>query len=315
MFTPMRSSALALCLALVAVSHANMCPPRHVPGINQININVLGRTRTFYVFIPDNMPTTPSPAIFSFHGCGSSPLKFEFESALNTRAEKALMYNIYLEGTDNTGGASPRLGWNSGFSQCNTRGEVNDVEFAKSAFAWVRDNLCVEEKHIFAAGFSNGGSMVFNLTCEMNDYFAAFAFAGSTMPASAYPDSESCNVPTEKMKPMLGLCGGTDGCSSTIEPWFGRYSGLYECTGAPVVDKVSDTTTCYGHRQCGPQRDQEVEYCLVEELGHCWSGADCCDSQCINQSPQNIDYSDAVIRFFRAVVAAKQTGNATLSEA
>lgn len=101
-------------------------------------------------------------------------------------------------------------------------------------------------------------TQVFNLTCEMNDYFAAFAFAGSTMPASAYPDSESCGVPFEKMKPMLGLCGGTDGCSTSIEPWFGRYSGLYECTGAPVVDKVSDTTTCYGHRQVLPPRNTHI---------------------------------------------------------
>ena len=58
---------------------------------------------------------------------------------------------------------------------------------------WANDNLCVNRERIFASGFSNGGSMVFNLTCEMNSYFAGFAYTGATMPPATYPISDTCN--------------------------------------------------------------------------------------------------------------------------
>jgi hypothetical protein len=29
------------------------------------------------------------------------------------------------------------------------------------------------------------------------------------------------------MKSVFGVCGGSDGCSSSMAPWFSRYSGLY----------------------------------------------------------------------------------------
>ena len=40
---------------------------------------------------------------------------------------------------------------------------------------------------------------------------------------------------------------------------------------------------------------------MVKNLGHCWSGNDCCDNQCVNQSPDNMDFSIKALDFFNEV--------------
>lgn len=97
---------------------------------------------------------------------------------------------------------------------------------------------------------------------------------------------------------MLGLCGRKDGCGNTISSWFREYAMLSKCVDPVQEDSLSPTSTCYRHRQCGVSRDQPLEYCMVEDLGHCWSGNDCCDSQCTNQDPNNMDFSRHTLSWF-----------------
>mmetsp|Transcript_146129 Transcript_146129/g.207125 ORF Transcript_146129/g.207125 Transcript_146129/m.207125 type:complete len:310 (+) Transcript_146129:62-991(+) len=301
-------------MALVAIVAGTKCPSTRPPGLNQVVIEVDGKERNFYVFIPDDMTMEPSPAIVSFHGCGSSPFKFEFESSMNVKANKNKWFNVYMEGTDDTGGT--RLGWNAGYSTCNTKGAVNDVHFTQAVHTWMLENLCVETSAIFASGFSNGGSMIFNITCELPHFFAGFSFTGSTWPAAQYPDSDTCNggIPLSAMKPVFGVCGSEDGCSSSIAPWYSRYSGLFECRDPSSEFELTPTTTCHRHEQCGDGGELAVEYCLISQLGHCWSGGDCCDEKCRSQSFNNPDASTLVIDFFKRVRQGQlQKNNATLS--
>lgn len=147
----------------------------------------------------------------------------------------------------------------------------------------------------------------------MNGIFAGFAFTGSTMPASAYPDSEMCNIELNKIKPIFGGCGGSEGCSGTIKPWFTNYARIFDCQDPAVETRLSETTVCTEHKQCGAEKDSRIEYCVVERMGHCWSrGGGCCDNQCMNQSPENIDLSEKLIKFFDAVVEQPIAGHADM---
>ena len=75
-----------------------------------------------------SLPLPPSLSLPPSHtGIGPAPLQY---------------FNVYTKGTDNSGGSSERLGWNAGFSQCNTRGEVNDVDFVRAVVLWQLENLC-----------------------------------------------------------------------------------------------------------------------------------------------------------------------------
>jgi len=298
-------------LLTTAGIHAR-CPASVGPGEHLRTVTVGGVQRNFYVYVPQGLGTRESPGVMMIHGCGSSPMKFEMESQMNARAEQKAYYNVYPEGTYQ-GSGSPRLGWNAGFSQCATGGAVNDVDFTRATVLWMLENLCIDSSQIYASGFSNGGSMAFNLTCEMSDVFGGFAFTGSTQPPSTYPSSPTCGggLRPEDIKPMLGLCGKLDGCGNTIESWFGEFSRFSTCAGNPRVNRVSSTSTCYKYTNCGANKNEPLEYCMVDDLGHCWSGNDCCDNNCLNQDAANMDFSTHILDFFTGVTPRADALNST----
>eukprot|EP00729_Bicosta_minor_P007259 gene7259-20962_t len=296
----------SLFFASLTASALALCPSTIGPGEHLQTVVVGGVERTFYVYVPKGLGERASPGVVMLHGCGSSPDKFEMESQMNVRAETDGYYNIYMKGT-----GSNQLGWNAGFSQCTTGGAVNDVDFTRAVALWMLENLCVDPARLFAAGFSNGGSMTFNLTCTMSDTFAGFSFVGSTQPPSTYPSEPTCGRDGKPVKPMLGLCGKLDGCGNTIESWFNEFGRFSGCTGKAVETKVSTTSTCWKFSNCGKGKDGPLEYCMVDNLGHCWSGNDCCDSQCSNQDPNNLDFSKHVLDFFTGIPRSKLAVNGT----
>lgn len=288
-----------IAIAKCVVPSNGRCPSQLTPGEHLVTLNVGGRDREVYVMVPPGLTAKEvRPAIVMWHGCGSSPEKFEMESLMNEHASRRGWFNVYPKGTttDPDGG---RLGWNAGLSTCSTGGLVNDVDFARAVVLWLLETLCVDETRIFAAGFSNGASMTFNLTCSMPEAFAAFAFTGATMPTSLYP--AACGLSSENVRPVLGICGGDDGCGPSIGKWFTEYAAASKCTDAAVFSKPSATTSCGAHARCGAGGDAALEYCRIEGLGHCWSGNDCCDARCTGQNPANIDMSAKVLDFFEAV--------------
>ena len=295
-------------LLVLGLAHAASaaCPSRLSPGEHMVGVGIAGVERTFFISVPVEV-STPRPAVTMWHGCGSSPEKFELESQMNVNAAERNVYNIYPQGT-----GTPRLGWNAGFSQCSTGGLVNDVDFARAVVLYAIENLCVETTEIYAAGFSNGGSMVFNLTCAMSDTFSAFSFTGASMPQATYP--AACGAAF--VRPVLGMCGSQDGCSSGMASWLTAYSGISNCTDGVNTTEYSATTTCHEHATCGAGEKSPLSYCMVQGLGHCWSGNDCCDQQCSGQDPANIDASAHVLSFFDKVPkeAAVQLDQAALAK-
>eukprot|EP01062_Namystynia_karyoxenos_P056261 TRINITY_DN47231_c0_g1_i1.p2 TRINITY_DN47231_c0_g1~~TRINITY_DN47231_c0_g1_i1.p2 ORF type:complete len:327 (+),score=108.59 TRINITY_DN47231_c0_g1_i1:70-981(+) len=286
--------AALLCLLAPA---AGRCPSAVAPGEHQRVLRVGGRDRTYYFKVPsaagEQRIRNPRPAVIMLHGCGSSPEKFERESRMNEAAERRGWYNVYPEGT--TTGTS--LGWNAGSSTCQTGGLVNDVDFIRAVVQDVKDNLCVDTARVFAAGFSNGGSMTFNLTCETPDIFAAFSVTGMDQKSDTYP--ENCGLSPEQIRPMVAICGSTDfACAAGFGRFTEGYAQRSHCTDSPAERQVTATTTLTSHAKCGASGKQDFDAYSIAGLGHCWSGNDCCDSNCLNQNPANIDSSERVLDFF-----------------
>lgn len=300
----MRTMLLAACVA-GAVAR---CPSELTPGNHLRSLTVGGQERRYYAYVPHGNEGHPRAMLTMWHGCGSSPEKFEMESAMDAAAERHGVINVYPEGTYSS---ATRQGWNAGFSTCGD-GRANDVDFAKAVVLDMIEHACVDVSKIYASGFSNGGSMTSNLTCEMSDVFRAYSITGSSMPNAVFP--AHCSLPNVA-KPVVNVCGGTDGCSRSVASWFNEYAGASRCTDAAVTTEVSATTTCHKHSSCGAAGDEPLEYCLIAGLGHCWSGNDCCDTQCLNQNPANLDSSDYILKFFGSLPAARSVLSADQMQA
>jgi hypothetical protein len=62
---------------------------------------------------------------------------------------------------------------------------------------------------------------------------------------------------------------------------------------------------------CGVNKNEPLEYCMVDDLAHCWSGNDCCDDECLDQDPANMDFSAHILDFFSAIPRRAGMLNAT----
>jgi len=228
------------------------------------------------------------------HGCGSSPEKFELESGMNVAAAERGYINVYPQGTT----TRTSLGWNAGAAGgCQTDRSTNDVDMVRAVLLDLIDSVCIDPSRIYAAGFSNGGQMTFNLTCELPEAFAAFSVTGMSQSSVTYP--ANCGLQASEIRPMLAVCGTTDfACAAGYSGFVRGYAERAGCTGSGSTTEVSSTTTLTSYNTCGASGKQSFDAYSIKGLGHCWSGNDCCDSQCINQDPANIDQSRIILDFF-----------------
>jgi polyhydroxybutyrate depolymerase len=128
---------------------------RLAPGTTAVELMVGGQPRSFTIHAPSTYTgTTAVPLVIDFHGLH----------------EGALLHQGYVlavpDGIDNA--------WNVG-PCCTESRALDDVGFARAIVDHVRETACIDERRVYATGYSNGGGMSFKLGCDAADVFAAIA--------------------------------------------------------------------------------------------------------------------------------------------
>ena len=206
-------------------------------GRNDYVINVDNAPRQFIVYVPNRYdPSRPTPVVFMFHGSNQSGnVMYESTDWVN-KAEKENSVIIFP-----TGWKYPLIGerglhekWNAAtLSQQVPPGTElkDDVHFVRVMLDNIKATFNVDNKRIFATGFSNGGGFVLTrLMIEMNDAFAAFAISGS------------------------GLFGGPEGGIDASKAALRVNASLYSVLGTND-EKVSEGT---GHPRPFPIRAEDI---------------------------------------------------------
>eukprot|EP01060_Flectonema_neradi_P022719 TRINITY_DN3095_c0_g2_i10.p1 TRINITY_DN3095_c0_g2~~TRINITY_DN3095_c0_g2_i10.p1 ORF type:complete len:248 (+),score=39.09 TRINITY_DN3095_c0_g2_i10:671-1414(+) len=230
-----------------------------------------------------------------YHNCASGPVGFEQECRMDEYTNTLGYYNIYPSGT-----IRGLHGWNTGVST-NCAANVNDVHFTREVLLYALENLCIDHTRIFGGGYANGVSMIYNISCELPNYFRGFGGVGKYPSNVWYP--KACGVAA---KPFMTFCGAlNDVCSPDIENWLTTYSAAANCSDPVKVVQETPTTTCYSHENCttGP-----VKTCKISDMAVCWPGIDSpVDYQCANQNPDDINGSEALLKFWDSLKADPST--------
>jgi poly(3-hydroxybutyrate) depolymerase len=120
--------------------------------------------RSYKLKVPTNYnPQIPLPIVMAFHGLGGSSdaaIGFGIQNAQGASTSAIFVYpqgSVYT-GTTEDAEVRGQVGW---FDQC---GSV-DMTFVKNILASIEANYCVDQKRIFAAGFSWGCDFVTALNC------------------------------------------------------------------------------------------------------------------------------------------------------
>lgn len=184
---------LAVAAALVALACAS---PRaaHADGAVEREIVVGRTTRSYLITVPSTWDRrSPIPLILVFHGAGSDPENMVDATGFTAMAQSRPAIVVYPRGLDRRFDVDPPAG----------RASV-DVLLFDALMARLRGRFPLDERRIFATGFSNGAAFCYRLAAERPDVIAAIA------PVAGYLPSLERATPAIPI-PLLHLHGTADG--------------------------------------------------------------------------------------------------------
>ncbi|WP_368409364.1 extracellular catalytic domain type 1 short-chain-length polyhydroxyalkanoate depolymerase [Halorussus gelatinilyticus] len=153
--------------------------------------------RTYKKYVPTGADgSTDVPLVVMLHGCTQSPDSFKDETRMNEVAERETFVVIY---PDQTTSANYNECW-QWFNDANTTRGSGEAALVKGMVDRVKSNHAIDDKRVYAAGFSAGGGFVPNLTVEYADVFAAAGVHSGLM----YDVAESQSEGTTAMSSCSG---------------------------------------------------------------------------------------------------------------
>jgi len=157
-----------------------------------MSFKVDGATRSAIVFAPTQPAATGrSPLVFSFHGHGDFMQSFQRTNMQGALPEAVV---VYFQGYPAQDGLS---GWQTEKGQDNDR----DLKLVDAALAALREKFSIDDRRIYATGFSNGAMFTYLLWAERPEIFAAYAPVAARLRPSVLP-----KVP----RPIFQVAGETD---------------------------------------------------------------------------------------------------------
>lgn len=263
MKSPKNTAALLAALALATPSAGQQL-------INK-TVDVDGVTREYLVYIPASFDGTEAvPVLFNFHG--GSMTSYEMLSLADMRplAEADSFILVYPQGL-NEPGRGPI--WNSEGPYDNGTDEMG---FAEAMIDALHADYGVDQTRAYACGYSNGGNLLWDLTCLLGHRFAAVASVAGNMFQWTY-DSCTPSAPSGIMtihgtedwtyNRYDGLPPYTVSLPDTNDYWV----GINGAETTPTVVSVGSSTEHYTWAE--DQTCFSVEHYKVNGGGHDWPGA------------------------------------------
>lgn len=247
-----------------------------------------GHERSYLLSVPDNYKGKKAmPLIFNFHGGGGNQNSTEANTAMGQKGAT----RGYIVVTPSA------LGTPAGWNLFEDPERVDDYAFVNALIDNLKDKLCVDETHIYAAGHSNGSAFTGLLACKAPYNFSAVAMVAAFIPP------EYANCPEDVTPSILSFHGTEDpgipyegglvpgftvdgeffvpGVRDTLD----AYADLYGCKQPVKEREVAANVIRHAYTKKCANRSQAILYTIVGG-GHGW--------------PNLPDFSatDAILDFF-----------------
>jgi len=224
--------------------------PAPIAGLERQTWTVDGVERTALVAAPPAaMTDRAGPLVLVFHGHGGTSANAARSFKLHEAWPEAVV--LYPQGLPTAGVLTDPQGNLPGWQHLAQSDGDRDLHFVDAMLAWAKAHYAIDARRIFAAGHSNGGSMVYVLWAARADQFAAFAPSSSIFPVEA--------IVSAKPKPAFIVSGRADPlvpfaaqqlslrgvlrlnkANATAEPWSGGAVRHASSVGADVVTYIHE---------------------------------------------------------------------------
>lgn len=238
-----------------------------------------GLTRTYHLYIPDNLPSG-APLVFILHGYGGSAESYLNNTSLTFKklADEEKVMLCYPQATKDP---KPNTGWNVYYPWQIDRMAVDDCEFICNLAKHLQSTYNLSEKNTFLTGMSNGGEMCYLMAYRKPEAFGAIAsMAGLTLVEMAKRHNYT--------KPVAFM--EVHGTGDTTSRWVGDPTNQYgwgAYLAVPLaVEAVAAANKCMYqetkeiatkanriqlHRYYGSPSGKEVHFYEVTNGGHNWA--------------------------------------------
>lgn len=230
-------------------------------SLEQLTIQHGGRTRTVSVAVPPSYQGAPTPLVINFHGLNTTAEQQMLFSGMESAANAKGYIAVHPQGIGNS--------WNAGLC-CGTAetSGVDDVGFVGALLDRLEQELCIDNKRVYATGLSNGGHMSYRLACDLADRFTAVASVAGTLTLATCGSSRPV--------PLLQLHGTADfivpysgaGFLNSVEGTVAQWASSNSCASTASTVYDNGDTSCVEYAGCSD--DAAVQLCTIDGGGHQW---------------------------------------------
>ena len=240
-----------------------------------------GLTRTYHLYLPDNLPAG-APLVFILHGYGGSADAYWSNSSLTfkTLADEYKVALCYPQATRD----SKNTGWNVYYPwqiAAATEMKVDDCEFICNLAHHLQSTYNLSAKNTFLTGMSNGGEMCYLLAYRKPNEFGAIAsMAGLTLVEMAKRHNYESPIAFMEVHGTGDATSRWEGDPVNQYGW-GAYLSVPVAVGAVAAANkcVYEETTelpqkknrVIFHRYYGSPTGKEVHFYEVRNGGHNWA--------------------------------------------
>lgn len=221
--------------------------------------------RSIWVRLPDNYnPERAYPLIFVWKGCGGAGSLSIFHMEEVAGADAIIVH-----------GDTPSDGVEDGCYDTADGATFVDLPFFDAFLDHLTTSYCVDEAHVFSAGFSSGAWLSFLLGCQRGDVLRGIGTIAGGFKPTFFLGQPTCNGNTAAMmisdlsdtaNPFHDLDEDGDSVEIGVNQWLTANSCAEttwtETAGTPADP---DQSVCRSYAGCGAY---PVELCLTNGQGH-----------------------------------------------
>jgi polyhydroxybutyrate depolymerase len=134
--------------------------------------------REYVLYVPNSYDNSSStPLMMNFHGFGGGASDFMGEADMRSLAEQENFIIVYPQGSCLNNFSH----WNSCPLSADNKSTADDLGFVEIMISEISSNYNIDMERIYAAGYSNGGMMVYGLANYKSNLIAAVASVSGSM--------------------------------------------------------------------------------------------------------------------------------------
>lgn len=240
---------------------------QHLPTLDLVVNDV---AREYHIYVPRTDSKDEFALVVLLQGGDAGSWRFAQQHRWEALADKLGVILVQPVGY--------KLPHNEGAWQLDTHaGASQDVEFISAMLKDVAASYAIDERKVYAVGYSMGSMFSYELACQMSGRFIAIASHAGSMPI----DPRDCN-PTRHV-PIMHLHGVDDPIIAYSNRWDWKawptvgtmqdvpglidyWSTKYACKGERVMTENGATHFVYADCEQGGR----IEHYKIEDIGHDW---------------------------------------------